>query len=365
MKRGLKWLSLAGLALLCTAGFYAWSGDGNAPAPKVLRSAVISQTSLEETVVATGVIRPVVGAEVNVGSRISGTVISLPVEVGDRVEVGQLLARLDDTALKAAADQVRAEVALTRPQVTLAKAVLERRKRLAADGLASEEDLDIARSDLAIAIARLDESLARQRAAEINISYAQITAPISGVVAAVSTREGETVAAGFSAPTFVTIVDLDRLEVLAYVDETDIGRVFVGQTASFEVDTYSGVSFTGVVTAIQPKAELRENVVNYVIRLKFDAPDDDMADVISVDLDGSYTLRPEMTAHVRLVIDERDDALTAPRNALKRRNGRQYLLVQRGDAWVEQDVRTGWRSDSAVEILSGVQVGERVALNVK
>jgi macrolide-specific efflux system membrane fusion protein len=357
MKRGNKWLSLTGFVVLGSAGIYGWSGDGSTPQSVEYRTAVVSTTNLKETVVATGVIRPVVGAEINVGSRISGTVISLPVVVGDQVKVGQLLARLDDTALQAATDQVDAEVALARPGVSLAKAVLERRVRLANDGLASAEDLDIARSDLAIANARLDESLARQRAARINLSYAEISAPISGVVAAVSTREGETVAAGFSAPTFVTIVDLDRLEVLAYVDETDIGRVFVGQEANFTVDTYPGVSVTGLVTAIQPSAELRDNVVNYVIRLEFEASLEDTPT--------EYTLRPEMTAHVRLVISERGDAITAPRNAIKRREGRQFLLVQREGEWVEQDVRTGWRSDSQVEILSGVKAGDRIALNVK
>ena len=198
------------------------------------------------------------------------------------------------------------------------------------------------------------------RAAEIDLSYAQITAPISGVVASVSTREGETVAAGFSAPTFVTIVDLDRLEVLAYVDETDIGRVFLGQLASFEVDTYPGLPINGVVAAIQPSAELRDNVVNYVIRLEFDSPSASQDTTPN-----EFTLRPEMTAHVRLVIAERDDALIAPRAALKRRDGQQYLLVQRGDDWVEQIVRTGWRSDSRVEILSGVKAGDRIALNTQ
>ena len=360
MKTSRKWLSLAGIILLGTAGFYARPGDSATAQQSAYQTAVINKTSLQETVVATGVIRPVVGAEINVGSRISGTVISLPVAVGDIVEVGQLLARLDDTALQASLDQVRAEAGLSRPKVTLAKSVLERRIQLANDGLASDEDLDIARSNLAVAKAQLEENLARQRAASINLSYAQISAPISGVVAAVSTREGETVAAGFSAPTFVTIVDLERLEVLAYVDETDIGRVFVGQAAGFDVDTYPGVTFTGLVKAIQPSAEIRENVVNYVVRMEFESP------VINDDKPVSdYTLRPEMTAHVQLVIAERDDALTAPRNALKRRDGRQYLLVQRDGAWVEQDVRTGWRSERTVEILSGVEAGDLVALNTK
>jgi RND family efflux transporter MFP subunit len=362
MKRGNKWLSFTGLVVMGTAGFYAWSGDSAmTEQTQEYRTATVNMTSLEETVVATGVIRPVVGAEVNVGSRISGTVTSLPVEVGDRVEVGQLLAQLDDTALQASLDRVRADVALARPRLGLAKSVLERRRRLAEKGLASDEDLEVAQSNLAIAQAQLEESLARLRAAKINLSYSQITAPISGVVAAVSTREGETVAAGFSAPTFVTIVDLDRLEVLAYVDETDIGRVFVGQTATFEVDTYPGVAIEGVVAAIQPSAELRDNVVNYVIRMEFEKPSaQDLEPPVS-----EYTLRPEMTAHVRLVIAEREGALTAPRAALKRRDGQQYLLVQRDGEWMEQNVRTGWRSDSAVEILSGVEAGDRIALNVK
>jgi HlyD family secretion protein len=172
------------------------------------------------------------------------------------------------------------------------------------------------------------------------------------VVAEVTTREGETVAADFSAPTFVTIVDLDRLEVLAYVDETDIGRIAVGQTANFSVDTYPEMDFAGVVTAIQPKAELQGSVVNYIVRLDFERVE-------------NYTLRPEMTAHVRLVVANRDNALSVPRAALKRRDGRQYLVVERAGEWVEQQVKTGWRSAATVEILEGVKNGEILALNSK
>ena len=154
----------------------------------------------------------------------------------------------------------------------------------------------------------------------------------------------------FSAPTFVTILDLDRLEVLAYVDETDIGRVEPGQIATFTVDTYPDKEFKAIVNAIQPRAELQDSVVNYIVRLDFEADDD-------------YVLRPEMTAHVRLVVAEREDALTAPRNALKRRDGRQFVVVERAGEWIETDVRTGWRSEGAIEILSGVSDGDVVELN--
>ncbi len=345
-----KWWWLGAIALAAAAINYSLTVEGRVDEQQARQTGRVDFSSLTETVIATGVIRPMVGAEVNVGSRISGTVVKLPVEVGDRVEVDQLLAKLDTTALEAAADQVRADVAVARPRVALAESVLQRRQRLAVQGLASEEDLDTAQRDLAVERAQLEASKARLRSAEIVLGYSRITAPIRGVVAEVTTREGETVAADFSAPTFVTILDLDRLEVLAYVDETDIGRVEVGQVATFTVDTYPEMEFTARVNTIQPRAELQNSVVNYVVRLDFEAVDD-------------FILRPEMTAHVRLVVAERQDALTVPRNALKRRDGRQFVMVRRDNEWAETAVRTGWRSESVVEILSGVSQGDVIELN--
>ena len=350
MANNRKWWSLGVCVLIVTGVGYSWSIEGRVDDKLSRLTGRVDLRSLSETVVATGVIRPMVGAEVNVGSRISGTVINLPVEVGDRVEVDQLLAELDTTALEAAADQVRADVALARPRIALAGSVLERRQRLAEQGLASAEDLDLALRDLAVERALLEASKARLRSAEIVLGYTRITAPISGVVAEVTTREGETVAADFSAPTFVTIIDLDRLEVLAYVDETDIGRIQIGQTPNVTVDTYPDMEFEATVNTIQPRAELQGSVVNYVVRLDFAAVD-------------NFILRPEMTAHVRLVVAERENVLTAPRNALKRHDGRQFVVVQRDGEWIETDVRTGWRSESTVEILSGVDEGDLIELN--
>jgi len=350
MKHKRKWWSVVAIAAIASVVYYSWSLAGQDEDQQTRKTTRIGLDSLTETVIATGAIRPMTGAEVNVGSRISGTVVSLPVEVGDKVEVNQLLAVLDNTALEAAADQVRADVALAEPRVALARSILKRRQRLAEQGLASAEDLDTAERDLAVERAQLEASKARLRSAEIILGYTEIRAPIDGVVAEVATREGETVAADYSAPTFVTIIDLERLEVLAYVDETDIGRVEVGQLASFTVDTYPDMEFKARVNAIQPRAELQGSVVNYVVRLDFEST-------------GGFILRPEMTAHVQLVVNERQDALTAPRNALIRRNGRQYVMVERNGEWVESDVKTGWRSESKVEILSGVSQGDVIELN--
>jgi signal transduction histidine kinase len=112
VKHKRKWWSLVVIALLATGLNYSWSLDGRADGQLTRQTVRVGLGTLTETVIATGVIRPMVGAEINVGSRISSTVISMPVEVGDRVEVKQLLAELDSTALEAAADQVRAAVAL-------------------------------------------------------------------------------------------------------------------------------------------------------------------------------------------------------------------------------------------------------------
>src|SRR5207248_1630317 len=137
----------------------------------------------------------------------------------------------------------------------------------------AEQQVAGARANLDFAAAQLD--------------YSKIVAPIGGVVASVATQEGETVAASFAAPTFVTLIDLSRLEVWAYVDETDIGRIRVGQPARFTVDTYGDQEFAGRVTAIYPRPEIRDNVVNYVTVIRFDPPRD-------------RTLRPEMTTTVRI-----------------------------------------------------------------
>ncbi len=336
--------------LLTAAGLYLWKTDAATVTETPRRTARVARGTLEQTVIATGVVRPAVGAEVKVGSRISGTVARLPVAVGDRVEAGQLLAELDRAALDAAAEEARAELALARPSVALAESVLERRRRLADGGLASGEDLETAARNLAVERARLAAAEARVRSAEIALGYARVTAPIAGVVAEVTTREGETVAAGFSAPTFVTLVDLDRLEVLAYVDETDVGRVFAGQRATFTVDTYPDADFEAVVVAIQPKAELQGNVVNYVARLEYEpAP--------------GRVLRPEMTAHVRLFLAERDGVLTVPRGALRRHDGRRYVVARRGGEWLEQEVTTGWLTDSSAEITGGLAAGETIEMN--
>ncbi len=243
-----------------------------------------------DTVVkSTGVIKPMIGAEVRAGSRISGVVRRLFVRVGDTVTEGRWLAELDDRDLVARRSEAQAALELAEANLDYARADLRRKRELNAAALLADAELDLAQRGFAVAGQQVAGAKASLAFAATQLGYSKIIAPISGVVASVSTQEGETVAASFATPTFVTLVDLSRLEVWAYVDETDIGRIRVGQRATFTVDTYGDKTFDGVVTAIYPKPEIRDNVVNYVTVVRFDPPADRI-------------LRPEMTTTVRISV---------------------------------------------------------------
>jgi HlyD family secretion protein len=255
-------------------------------------TARVARRTLASAVKATGVVKPRIGAEVKVGSRVSGVVTRLHVRIGDTVARGQLLAELETRELAARRNQAAASLASADATLQYAHAELERQRALDTSFLVSAAELDLAERGRAVAEQQKAEAAANLDFARTQLGYSRITAPIGGVVASVATQEGETVAASLAAPTFVTLVDLARLEVWAYVDETDIGRIQKGQEARFTVDTYPDHEFEGRVTAIYPQAEIRDNVVNYVTVVTFDLPRD-------------RTLRPEMTAAVRIDISEK------------------------------------------------------------
>jgi len=245
----------------------------------------------DPAVKATGVIKPMTGAEVRVGSRVSGVVQRLYVRIGDRVAKGQLLAELDDRDLAARRREAAAALELAQANLDYANADLARKRELHATALLAPSELDVSRRAFAVAEQQVAGARASLQFATTQLGYSRIVAPIAGVVSSVSTQEGETVAASFAAPTFLTLLDLERLEVWAYVDETDVGRIRTGQRARFTVDTYGSTEFEGVVTTIYPKAEIRDNVVNYVAVIRFTPP-------------AGAVLRPDMTTTVRILEEE-------------------------------------------------------------
>jgi RND family efflux transporter MFP subunit len=309
----------------------------------------VVRRDLERGVTATGVIKPRVGAEVRVGSRASGVVRRLLVRIGDTVKKGQLLAELETGELDARRSQTAAAVASARADLDYALADLRRKRELAAAQILARSELDLTERASSVAAEQLRQAQANLDLAVTQLGYAKLTAPIAGVVASISTEEGETVAASFASPTFVTLLDLDRLEVRAYVDETDIGRIRVGQKASFTVDTYPGQEFAGEVVAVYPQAEIRDNVVNYVTVVRFPPP-------------RGHTLRPEMTATVRIALETRRGVLAVPRRAVRREGGRQYVLLSRGGGTERRWVKTGGQDDSFWEIADGLREGDEVLI---
>lgn len=347
-----RWLGRA--ILLALGGGAGWlvarqseARASSAATDPAWETGLVEQRNIGATVLATGVVRPRVGAQVEVGSRASGVVKRLHVTVGDQVIAGQLLAELDRVEFETQVERAEALRQNAASDLTWAEQEYDRVSRLAAGGHVTAAELSQARRALDVANAKVREAAAALEAARVQLGYASIHAPIAGVVGSVSTQEGETVAASFAAPTFLTIVDLGRLEVQAYVDETDIGRVAVGQSASFTVDTWPDHTFEGRVTAIRPTAEIRDNVVNYVTLIEFKNRSERL-------------LRPEMTATINLVVEGRDDVLSLPNGALRRDSGGSYVLAVRGAALERRSVTVGFRGSEFTEVVSGLVAGERV-----
>ncbi|MBP1775028.1 MAG: macA, partial [candidate division NC10 bacterium] len=280
MGRGRKLAWISGIALmLVLAGAAGWYGLMRPTVTTGPALAPVTRRDLSATVTATGTVKAMVGAEVKVGSRIPGRVDQLAVQVGDRVKAGQAIARLEQDDLRAAVEKARADLAAAEAKLAtvrngartqelqtaeaalrqaeanqlLTKANLDRYRQLYQDGGVALQQVDTAARDYDVAVAQVrsareqlslirekytledgqyaeaqvQQARAALRIAEANLGYATITAPMGGVVASVSTQQGETVTSGSAAaqaPTFVTIIDLTRLQVDAYVDETDIGK---------------------------------------------------------------------------------------------------------------------------------------------
>ncbi len=400
-RKGL-WIGLV-LAVTAFGSVGGWYGLTRSPGPTGPAMAVVTRRDLSAVVTATGTIKAMVGAEVRVGARIPGRVEQLAVQVGDRVKAGQVIARLEQDDLRAAVEKARADLAAAeaklstvkngaRPQEIqtaeaalrqaeanqlLAKVNLDRYRQLYQDGGVALQQVDTASrdydvavaqvrtareqlsltrekytpEDLQYAVAEVAQTKAALRIAEANLGYATITAPMGGVVASVSTQQGETVTSGSAAaqaPTFVTIIDLSRLQVDAYVDETDIGKVHVGQEAVFNVDAFPDKEFRGTVTAIYPKALIQQNVVDYDVVIAFD--------------NREGLLRPDMTTNTTITVAKREKVLAIPNQAVRREDGDRVVFVQEGDRLIRRPVKTGWKDKSYTEVLSGLKEGERVVV---
>lgn len=300
---------IAAVAALVGAFFYTRRGSAE---PKY-RKGKLDKGDVVATVTATGTLSAV--TTVSVGSQVSGIIAKLYVDFNSVVKKGQHLADLDPTPFQQAVDQSRANLDKAKVQLRNDEIALTRAKRLFADQLVAQSDLDGAQTTRDSDVATVAQVTAQLRQVETNLSYAHIISPIDGVVVSRSYDVGQTVAASFQAPTlFMIAQDLTKMQVLTNIDEADVGRVKVGQEASFSVDAFSDQPFKGAVSQIRLSPQTVQNVVTYPVVL----------DVANLDL----KLKPGMTANVQVPVDVRKDALRVANSALRFRPDNADLVAE-------------------------------------
>jgi HlyD family secretion protein len=258
--------------------------------------------NITSTVTATGTLSAV--TTVQIGSQVSGVIGRLYADFNSRVTKGQLLAELDPTPLQAQVEQRRADLTRAQVEANNAKITYNRQQRLSQSGLSAEADLDAARAQYQGAQAQVSQSSAALRQAETNLKYTKIISPIDGIVVDRQYDVGQTVAASFQAPTLFQIAqDLTKMQVQADVDQSDIGRIKVGQVARFTVDAYPDEEFRGRISQIRLNAQVNQNVVSYPVIIEVSNPEE--------------RLRPKMTANVTIDVATVADVLRVPNAALR------------------------------------------------
>lgn len=299
MKRRNLWIA----AVLGVVVVIAWGvSTRSASANTSYRFVEVTRADVESTVTATGTLQAT--ETVEVGTQVSGQLAEIYVDFNDRVEEGQLMARIDPIILE---QEVRAaQVNVDRNQAELDQVGrdLAQIEALYGSSVVSTSELNDAQYRYALAEAAYRSAEISHERAVWNLQYTEIRAPIDGVVVARAVEVGQTVAASLSAPIlFVLAHDLAQMEILASVDESDIGKIAEGQPVHFSVQAYPDQTFEGTVRQVRLEASTQENVVTYSV-------------VIAVDNE-SRTLLPGMTATLDIVLERVENTLTIPNAALR------------------------------------------------
>ena len=324
-------------------------------------TAQVASGGVTRTVTATGTVNPEL--TIIVGAAVSGIIQELYCDYNTQVKKGQVCAKIDPRPYQTVVDQNKANLVVAKAQLekdkanlTYTKLAFDRAATLVQTHAVSQDAYDNAKSayDQALAQIEFDQATIEQRqasldAAQVNLDYADIVSPVDGTVVSRNVTMGQTVAASFQTPTlFLIATDLARMQVDANVSESDVGGVKPGNKATFTVDAYPKRTFEGTVSQVRQSPQTVQNVVTYDI-------------VISVD-NTDLTLMPGMTAASRIVVDQRNDVIRVPNQALRYAPGGLAGAGQSGRAqiWILHDgkpmsvpVVAGLDDDNFTEILSG------------
>tara|TARA_R110002096_G_scaffold192564_3_gene374282 strand:- start:52501 stop:53796 length:1296 start_codon:yes stop_codon:yes gene_type:complete len=355
----------------------------------------VEKSTLTETVFASGKIQPEV--EVKISSEVSGEVIELPIEEGQKVEKGELLVKINPDIYLAAVNRALASVNSTKSQVGSAKAQLieaekiyNRNKKLYSQKVISDAEFDniqrafdVAKLNVEASEYQLKSAQATENEARDNLARTTIYAPQSGTISMLNIEEGERVVgtAQMAGTEIMRLANLEAMEVLIEVNENDIIRVNLNDTALIEVDAYLGEEFVGLVTEIANSAKIQglstDQVTNFEVKVRI--LKDSYAKIVKPGQSSPF--RPGMTASVEIQTQRKSDVLTIPINAVTTRTdtstkAKSYkvglnkedeneeifevvFVFQDGEAKLRL-VKTGIQDEENIEILEGLEFGEEV-----
>ena len=378
------WIIILGVIVAVIAGIIIVNLTKSANKELVIRTHVVKEYTVENTVTATGTIEPV--ETVEVGTQVSGKVEKIYVDFNDVVKKGQLMAELDKQTLNQNVSRAKASLTSAESQLNYSKLTYERTKQLYEANAATLAAYQEAQNSYTQAQMSKRNAQASYDQALVDLSYAEIYSPIDGVVLDRAVEVGQTVAASFSTPTLFTLAnDLTKMQVEAAVDEADIGQVKIGQRVTFTVDAYTYETFNGTVNQIRMKSTTTSNVVKYTVIISAPNPE--------------QKLFPGMTANVTIITEEAT-GLAVPAEALNftpdeqvlramRKNGKPddmderpqgerpkmtegeqpsnmaMVWIKKGDNILPRPVKTGM-SDVAYKIIEeGLQPGDSVVLSAQ
>ena len=356
------WIAVVVIVIVAVA---AWAMSGGKKEEDInFKEEKVALKTLQNSVTATGTIEAV--TSVTVGTQVSGIVNKLYVDYNSQVKKGQVIAELDKTNLLSELNTAKANLASAQSSLNYQAANMERYKTLYKKGLVSADEYEnalLTYRQVKEQVASSKESVQR---AQTNLGYATITSPIDGTVISKSVEEGQTVAASFNTPELFTIAkDLTNMQVVANVDEADIGNVKEGDRVTFTVDAYPDDTFEGTVKQVRLEATTTNNVVTYEVVIS--APNADLK------------LKPGLTANVTIYTQERSGVLAVANKALrftptKETVGKDMKIVDckgknkvwtlNGNTLTAHPVTIGQSDGINTEITKGLKQGDKIVTEI-
>lgn len=358
MKRISKIWYVVGVIILIAVVSWLWP-DSKKKEEVSFVTEKVAPANIQNSITATGSIEPV--TEVTVGTQVSGIISKIYVDYNSEVKKGQVIAELDKTNLISTLNTAKANLNNAESTLSYQTANYKRYKELYDKGLVSADEYENALLTYKQAKEQVTSAKESVQTAQTNLGYATITAPIDGVILSKAVEEGQTVAASYNTPELFTVAkDLKDMQVVADVDEADIGNVTEGARVTFTVDAFPNDTFSGTVTQVRQEATETDNVVTYEVVIS--ARNDDLK------------LKPGLTANVTIYTTEMQGVLSVSNKALRFTpvketvgnkkivdcNGTSKVWTLEGDKLVAHAVKIGMTDGTHTQIISGVKEGQTI-----